>query len=66
MEFSQQLKELRTEEGLSQAKLASKLNVSKSSISFWENGQGEPTIYSIILIAQFFGVSIDYLLGLED
>ena len=63
--FAKNLKMLRTEKGISQIQLAEYLNVSKGIISLWENGLREPNMYSLILIAKFFGVSIDYLVGLE-
>jgi transcriptional regulator with XRE-family HTH domain len=64
--FKDNLKSLRIEKGLGQVKLAELLGVSKSSISYWENGVQEPTMSALIKMAKFFGVSIDYLVGLED
>ncbi len=51
---------------MSQPKLASMLGVSNGMISFWENGVNEPTITYLIKLSNVFGVSADYLLGLED
>ena len=64
--FSLRLKELRQEKGIGQIELAKKLEVSKGIISLWENGQREPNMYSLIKLAKFFCVTIDYLVGLED
>lgn len=64
--FSQRFKELRTERRLSQVETAVMLGVSKGIISLWETGQREPNMSSLIAIAQKFGVSIDYLVGLSD
>ena len=64
--FAYNLKVLRKEKGLSQPELAKQLNVSKGIISFWENEKYEPTASNIILIAKFFEVTIDFLLGIED
>ena len=64
--FSLRLKELRQEKGIGQIELAKKLEVSKGIISLWENGQREPNMYSLIKLAKFFNVTIDYLVGLED
>ena len=64
--FGTRLKNLRKEKNLSQTKLAIELNVGKSIISLWELDECEPTISKLVLIAQFFGVTIDYLAGLED
>ena len=64
--FALWLKELRQERGIGQIELAKKLEVSKGIISLWENGLREPNIYSLIKLAKFFCVTIDYLVGLED
>jgi transcriptional regulator with XRE-family HTH domain len=63
--FKTRLKELRQENGIGQVELAQKLGVSKGVISLWENGLREPNMNSLILIAKFFEVTIDYLVGLE-
>ena len=60
------LKELREERRLSQDGLALKLNVSQSTISAYEIGDRTPDLETLIAIAQFFGVSLDYLAGLSD
>lgn len=64
--FCERLKLLRIEKKLSQPELAQLIGVSKSMISFWENGINEPTISNLIKLSQVFDVSTDYLLGLED
>ena len=64
--FALRLKELRQERGIGQIELAKKLEVSKGIISLWENGQREPNMYSLIKLAKFFNVTIDYLVGLEN
>ena len=64
--FGERLKDLRKEKGLGQIELAQKLDVGKSIISLWEKNQCEPTLSKLISISNFFGVSIDYLAGLED
>lgn len=63
--FSENLKYLRLEKGIGQVKLANELGVSKGIISFWENGLREPTMNSLIKIANYFSVSIDWLVGLQ-
>lgn len=40
MEFSERLKELRSEKGISQAKLAADIHISRSAVAKWENGLG--------------------------
>ena len=64
--FKVNLKNLRTEREIGQVELAKNLNVSKGIISLWENGLREPSMTSLIALAKFFDVSIDFLVGLED
>lgn len=63
--FKENLKELRIELGIGQVELAKAIGVSKGVISLWENGLREPNMYSLILLAKFFKISIDELVGLE-
>lgn len=60
------LKELRKEEGKTQAELAKIFNVSKSTICQWETSKQEPSLTDIVKISKYFKVSVDYLLGLEE
>ena len=64
--FQERFKYLRNEKGIGQEALAKELGVSKSIISFWENGQRSPTLGNLLAIANYFHVSIDYLAGLTD
>jgi len=64
--FSQRLRSLRRESGLSQTQLAEFLGVSQQSITGWENARTEPEYRVLIKIAGFFSVTSDYLLGLSD
>ncbi|MBQ8522480.1 MAG: helix-turn-helix transcriptional regulator [Clostridia bacterium] len=64
--FAQRLKELRLENELSQNQLSKQLGVSQAAINKWEKGIIIPTLDSAVIVAKFFGVSIDYLAGLED
>ena len=57
------LKELRLKKRLSQTKLAMDLNMNQNSISRYENGEREADYKTLILLADYFEVSIDYLLG---
>ncbi len=63
--FKDNLKLLRQERGVGQVELATAIGVSKGIISLWENGLREPNMTSLISLAVYFGVSIDYLVGLE-
>ena len=62
--FKENLKNLRQEYKVGQVELAKSIGVSKGIISLWENGLREPNMSSLILLAKFFNVSIDYLVGL--
>lgn len=57
------LKELRRKKGLSQSELAKKINVAQNTVSNWENGNRIIDSEKAIAIAEFFGVTTDYLLG---
>ena len=64
MEF--RLKALRKEKGISQLKLALDLNMNQNSISRYENLEREADYTTLIKFADYFHVSIDYLLGRTD
>jgi len=57
------LKELREEKAMTQAQLSAHLQISASSIGMYEQGRREPDNETLIKIADFFNVTIDYLLG---
>lgn len=57
------IKELLERTGKKQKDLREKLNVASSTMSQYVNGQREPGIEALIIIADFFGVSVDYLIG---
>ena len=61
--FSKKLKELRESKGMSQSALAEALEISRGSISFYENGERVPDILVLCKVSNFFNVSTDYLLG---
>ena len=63
--FKDILKKLRNELGIGQVELAKAVGVSKGVISLWENGLREPNMYSLIMLAKFFKISIDELVGLK-
>ncbi len=64
--FCEIFKSLRLDKGIGQEQLAKELSVSKGIISLWENGLREPTMNSLILIANYFNVSLDFLVGRAD
>lgn len=57
------LKELRIQKGISQLKLAIDLSMNQNTISRYETGQREADYKTLIAFADYFDVSIDYLLG---
>lgn len=59
------LLELRTREGLTQRDVAKALFISQGTYNNWENGKTEPSIEQLIALSQFFGESIDYIVGNE-
>ena len=65
MKFDENLRELRKEKGYSQEELACKLNVTRQTVSKWENGSAMPDLKKLTELAEFFGVSMDDLLKLD-
>lgn len=61
--FSTVLKQLREDRDLTQEELAKKLNISRSRLASYEQGQREPDLELLETIADFFNVDLDYLLG---
>ena len=64
--FEEIIRDLRLNRGLSQVELGKELHVSKQCICNWENGNIMPSVDMLMKIAEFFSVSTDYLLGLDD
>lgn len=62
MNFSEKLKEIRKNEGLSQEQLAEKIGVSRQAITKWETGKGLPDIENMVIIAEIFKTTLDELL----
>ncbi len=60
------IKELRKEKGLTQIQFCQKLNIGQATLSGWECGKWEPDNKTLIKLADFFGVTVDYLLGREN
>ncbi|ADU21178.1 helix-turn-helix domain-containing protein [Ruminococcus albus] len=60
------LKELRKKKHITQLRLAMDLNMNQNSISRYETGEREADYKTLILFADYFGVSIDYLLERTD
>lgn len=66
MMFPVRLKLLREENGLSQAMLAKAIGIAQSTIGGWEASNREPNIDMLVKISDYFGVTIDYLVGRSD
>lgn len=64
--FGDMMKNLRQSRSLNQVQLADSLNVSKQTVSNWENNNILPSIEMLVKISQFFSVSTDYLLELDS
>lgn len=66
MTFSERLKILRLEKSIKQIDLAQSVDMSLRAYQYYENGNREPTLSKLVAIADFFDVSIDYLVGRTD
>ena len=64
--FAERLKDLRIEKGLSIQALAKDVKIGSSSLCRWENNQADVKGSQLIILAKYFKVSSDYLLGLEN
>ncbi len=64
--IADRIKELMKEEKLNQTRLAEKIGVKQNTISAWVLGKKEPSIKSLWLLADYFNVDIDYLVGRKD
>lgn len=64
--FPERLRRLRERKGISQRVLSERCGLSKNMISVYESGEVEPTANVIREIAECFGVSSDYLLGIKE
>ncbi len=64
--FKEILKELRKEKNLTQKALSKEIYVSEDCVYCWEKGRSEPSITDLINLANFFNVSVDYLVGRAD
>lgn len=67
MSFGNRLYELRKQKNISQEELAELLDVSRQSISKWENDKAYPEMTRLLYMSDYFGVSLDYLMrGVEE
>ena len=66
LKIGEKIKELRKAQDVTQEKLADYLNISYQAVSKWENGLALPDITLVPQLANFFGVTCDYLLGVSN
>lgn len=64
--FAERLRDLREEKGLSIQKLSKEVKIGAASLCRWENCQADVKGSQLIILAKYFDVSTDYLLGLVD
>lgn len=64
--LGERINKLRISRGWNQVQLAEKLNITKQTVSNWENENIQPSIEMLVRIAKLFRVSSDYLLGLDE
>lgn len=60
------IREIRLEKGISQQKLADEIGVTRQAISLFEKGDRDPKLETWIKLADYFGVSVGYLQGIEE
>ncbi len=66
MNLAERLRLLRTHFGYSQAALAEKLSVSRMAYTQYESGRREPSLATLIILAETYQISVDFLLGISD
>lgn len=64
--FSDALRELRKQKKLNQSALAEIVGMSQATIAAWENGTRKPDVETISFLADYFGVTVDYLMGRDE
>ena len=64
--FGERLRELRQKAGLQQSELGEKIGLSSNGVGMMERGHRGTTIEKLVLLAEYFHVSTDYLLGITD
>ena len=65
-DFSERIKEQRRRVGMTQEALGQIIGTGPDSICIYEKGKGYPEVRKLIILAEFFKVSVDYLLGRTD
>lgn len=65
-QFTKRLKELLQESGKTQKEICDELGISKQKMSKWKTGYNEPCLNEVIMLAKYFDVTTDYLLGVDE
>lgn len=65
-DFAERIKELRIESGMTQTEVGNIIGVKRHSVYTYEQGLNYPEVRNLIVLADYFGVSTDYLLGRTD
>ena len=60
------LRKIRKKKGLSQLKVAMDLTISREALSYYENGKRSPDVQMLLMLSNYFDVSIDYLIRGEE
>ena len=66
IKFGENLKKLRKLKKLNQQKVAMDLNISRESLSYYENGKREPSLSLLVAMSKYFNVSINFLITGEE
>jgi transcriptional regulator with XRE-family HTH domain len=66
VKFAEILKGLRLEKGMSQDKLSQLVNINQSTIARWELSKTQPNASDLIVLAKFFDITVDQLLGIDE
>lgn len=66
MLFNEKLKKLRKNKNITQEELAQKIFVTRTAVSKWESGKGYPSLDTLKILAEFYGISIDNLISNEE
>lgn len=66
MQFNDRLRALRQDKDLTQNALSKLLSIDRKTLSNYETGYRTPSIYLVVKMANYFEVSVDYILGITD
>ena len=64
--FAERIKELRIKHGMTQTAMGEIIGTKQDSVSTYERGKNYPEVRNLMILADYFGVSIDYLVGRTD